>query len=403
MMQPRAWRALLAAGALLATSSVCAAQTSDPPLPGTLTFGPLTITPGLIVRDAGVDDNVFNEPVDPKRDVTFTLTPKADVLFRMRRLRIGYKTVSDYVYYRTYASERGINTSSSARLDLDLGVLEPYVAVTGVNTRARLNGEVDARARHRDVTYMTGTGLRMFSRTHLLINATQSSVRYDDDAVFRDVNLQQSFDGVRRSVDGGLSIDVTPLTSFAVIAAREWQRFDLSPDRNSDSWRLAPTITFSPEGLLTGRASVGYRRFHGASSTVPDYSGLVAAASIGATIYTRHQLQASFNRDVQYSYDLLTPYYVGTAGAVTWTTLLAGPIDIRGTFQRTRMRYRGGTGAPGHDDSQSYGGGIGYRVSSGRARLGINVEWARRDSDQNALRTYRNHRIFAGLTWGTPQ
>ena len=35
--------------------------------------------------------------------------------------------------------------------------------------------------------------------------------------------------------------------------------------------------------------------------------------------------------------------------------------------------------------------------------LGINAEWARRDSDQSATRGYRKHRIFAGLSWGTLQ
>ena len=393
---------LVAAG-LLTTPAVCAGQTPDTTPPGTLTLGPLTLTPGLLVRDVGVDDNVFNQDANPKRDVTFTLTPKADVTFRMRRLRVGYSTTTDYVYYRTYASERGVNTSSSARLDVDLASLKPYVSVTGVNTKARLNSEVDARARHHDLTYAAGTAVQLFSRTHLLVNGTQTTVRFDPDAEFRGIDLQQSFDGIRRSVDGGVSIDLTPLTSLSMLVAREWQRFDLSPDRNSETWRVSPTVTFSPEGLLTGRASVGFRRFRGASPTVPDYSGLVAAVAVGATIYSRNQVQATFNRDVQYSYELATPYFVGTGGQVTWTTLLAGPIDVRGTVQRTMMHYRSAMLTPAADRLMSYGGGIGYRFTAARARLGINAEWARRDSDQSATRGYRKHRIFAGLSWGTLQ
>jgi len=48
----------------------------------------------------------------------------------------------------------------------------------------------------------------------------------------------------------------------------------------------------------------------------------------------------------------------------------------------------------------TYGGGIGYRFT-GHARLGVNTDWTRRTSEVAAERSYRNHRIFAGLTWGT--
>ena len=76
----------------------------------------------------------------------------------MRRLRLGYTALTDYVYYHTYTSERGLNTSSSARADFDLGVLKPYATVQGVNSRARPNAEIDLRARHHDLTYGAGVG-----------------------------------------------------------------------------------------------------------------------------------------------------------------------------------------------------------------------------------------------------
>jgi hypothetical protein len=86
----------------------------EPPPPGTMVFGPVTLTPSLSIKDAGVDDNVFNDPVDPKSDFTFTIVPRANVGFRARRLRLTYQTTADYVYYNTYDSERGTNVSSDA-------------------------------------------------------------------------------------------------------------------------------------------------------------------------------------------------------------------------------------------------------------------------------------------------
>jgi hypothetical protein len=63
------------------------------------------------------------------------------------------------------------------------------------------------------------------------------------------------------------------------------------------------------------------------------------------------------------------------------------------------MDYRGLDPVP-DDTVVSYGGGVGYRFT-GRLRLGLNAEWSRRDSDRSVDRQYRNHRVFAGLTWGT--
>jgi hypothetical protein len=397
----RAVAAMAMASALVSAPVACAGQEPDPPIPpGTLVLGPVQITPSILLKDMGLDENVFNDPVDPKRDFTLTLAPSAQVRFRMRRLRLAYLTSTEYVYYRKYATERGTNTSSSVRMDLDLGLLKPYGTVSGLNSKARLNTEVDERARHRDLSYGAGIALKVASRTHLLINGAQTTVAFEPDAEFRGIELDRSFDGRRRGIDVGISLALTPLTTFGVALAREEQRFDRSPERDSTSWRVTPGFTFSPTGVLTGSASVGYRRFQPVSPTVPEYSGLVSAVTVGATLYGRHQLQVLFSRDVQYSYETANAYYVGTGGSMTWTLSVVGPIDVRGTAGRIVMDYSRLDAQAGHDTTSTYGGGLGYRFSS-RARLGVNAEWSRRDSNRSAERGYRNHRIFAGLTWGT--
>jgi Putative beta-barrel porin 2 len=397
---------LLSALVLLACSTVLlaarpagAGQTSDAVPPGTVTLGPVRISPSISLKDAGVDDNVFNEPVNPKHDVTFTLTPAATVAFRMRRLKLSYQTSTDYVYYRTYTTERGLNTASSARLSLDFGILKPYALVEGVNSRSRPSAEIDARARHRDLSYGGGFTLRIASRTNFVMNGTEGKLAYDPGVEFRGVELRQSFDGRRDAVDAGVAIALTPLTTFSLTVAREQQRFDLSPDRDSNTWRISPTFAFSPIGLVTGTATFGYRRFTPLSPTLPDYSGFVSAVTVGATIYRRNQMQLIFNRDVQYSYDEATAYYLGTGGTLTWTTVLAGPFDVRGMAGRYLMDYKTGGAAGGNDTTTTYGGGVGYRFTN-RARVGVNGEWMRRDSTRSADRAFRNHRVFVGLTWG---
>ena len=375
------------------------AQDADTPPPGTLVLGPLHLTPSVRLTDLGVDNNVFNEPVDPKRDFTFTVTPQVDLAMRIRRLRLSYSSVADYVYYQKYESERGTNSSGTARAEYDLGIFRPYVSAQGVSTRKRLNPEVDTRARHHDTIYGAGLSVGVASRTRVFVNMTRATTSFDDGASFRGEDLQQAFDGRRRTVDGGVSIDLTPVTRFTLTLSREEQRFVFSPDRDADSWRIGPGFGFSTDGPLRGSATIGFRHFDPLSPDLPGYDGLVSAVAVGATLYGRHDLQAVVNRDVQYSYDEATDYFVGTTTGLTWTTLLGGPFDVRGTASRTLMDYRGIVDA-GSDVVKTFGVGVGYRFTE-RLRTGLNVEWSRRDSDRSVDRQYRNHRVFAGLTWGT--
>jgi len=383
------------------TAGAASAQTPDePPPPGTAVLGPVRLTPSLAIRDMGVDNNVFNEPDDPKSDFTFTIAPRLDVGFRARRLHLTLATVTDLVYFKKYDSERSTNAGADTRLEVDLGRLRPYVTARGVDTRSRLNAEVDTRARHHDVTYGGGVSFAVASRTRLLFNASTTGIEYEEDEEFRGENLKSSFDSRRNTLDGGFSMNLTPITRFGVLVVREEQRFDLSPDRDSNTWRITPGLTFSPTGLVTGSASVGYRHFHPLSVALPDYSGLVSAVAVGATVYSRHQLQGLMNRDVQYSYDEATDYYLETTFGLTWTMLVVGPIDVRGTGTRSIMDYRNVSEAAGRDVMSTYGGGVGYRFGP-RARAGFNVDWSRRESDSSADRRYRNHRYFFGLTWGS--
>jgi hypothetical protein len=382
-------------------SAAAAGAGQDPVPPGTITFGPVQIRPSMVLKDMGFDENVFNTPDDPKRDFTFTLAPGAEVRFRMRRLALSYVSTTEYVYYRTFKSERGTNTSSGLRMDLDLGRLKPYGTISGLDSKARLNQEVDARARHRDLNYGAGVAFKIGSRTNLLFNGTQSTVAFAPDAEdFRGVDLRDSFDGRRRGGDAGIGIALTPLTTMTVAVGRDQQRFDRSPDRDSNSWRVTSGFSFSPAGVITGSATAGYRRFDPVSPALAGYSGLVSAVAVGATLYGRHQMQVVFNRDVQYSYETANAYYLATGGTMVWTLSVIGPIDVRGTAGRYLMDYGRVDTEGSHDTTTTYGGGMGYKFSN-RARLGVNAEWTRRDSNRAAERKYRNHRIFAGLTWGT--
>jgi hypothetical protein len=397
-------RARFAAFLLLLTAVPAGAQTADPDT-STITLGPFGINPSLQLRDIGRDTNVFNERDNPKSDFTMTIVPRFEVVVRPKAMRLTVNTATEYVYYQTYESERSINRSAGVRADFLLARIQPYVLASGTSTTARLNAEVDERARHNDRVYGAGVDVKAGTRTTFGALYRTSRIRYDEGEEFRGQNLAESFDSDIDLIEGSAGVELTPFTRLSVRVSHEEERFALSPDRDADSTRITPTLSFSPDAVIRGSASIGYRRFTPKSSTLPGYGGLVASATLATTVFDRNHIDLTLGRDLRYSYDQATPYYLATGGTATLTTELVGPFDVRGTGQYQFMDYRGHTSTsgeqgPGDDTLTSYGGGFGYRIRE-RLRIGINADWTERTSELSDDRGYTARRIYASLTWGT--
>ena len=181
------------------------------------------------MRDVGVDNNVFHDDVDPKSDFTFTVTPRADVLFSPRRLHLVFSTSVDYVYFQTYDSEAGTNRAAEIKANVDLGRLQPFASFAGVNTRARYNSEIDSRARHHDHTYSCRRGA---ARGVADLDFWRRPA--DDHDLRRGQRISRRGSGAalnngNTAVDGSVGMQLTPLTAVSLVVSREWQRFDLAP------------------------------------------------------------------------------------------------------------------------------------------------------------------------------
>lgn len=401
-------RSLLFIAFLTLTMAVpAAAQLTPPPDPDApvIQVGPFGISPTIMLREVGRDENVFNDRDNPKSDFTFTLVPRAEVVFKPRNLRLAYTAATEYVYYRVYETERATNVSSAVRADVTLGWFTPYVLASGTNTRQRLNDEIDVRVRHRERVYGGGFGIKLGTRLTLGASGRTTRLRFDETATrFRGEDLSRSFDSDLQSIEGSAGLQLTPFTTVSLVVSREQQRFEIARERDSDSIRVTPTFHFSPEAVLNGSIAIGYRRFEPRGVALPAYSGFVATATIGTTLFNRNRVEMVFGRDIRYSYARDTPYYVATGGTITVTTQLVGPFDVRATGTRHLLAYRANRDTPlavepGDDTVTGYGGGIGYRVRD-RFRIGLNAEWRGRDSQLSLDREYRNRRIFASLTWG---
>ena len=395
---------VLALALLLAAAAPARPQTQAPPDPvdnARVQAGPFSLNPRLEFLNVGVDSNVFDEAEGARQDFTATIRPSLDATMRLGRGRVTYRGSLDAVYFRKYKDERSLNRFGEVRAEARLTRFVPYAIVSGLATRERPNREIDLRARRTNGTLGAGAALLVLSRTSLVGGVIRQTVRYDATGVFRGENLSRRLDETRTSVNGGVRLALTPLTTLSVTATSERDRFDLSPDRDADTLRIAPTFEFDPSALVSGTVTVGYRRFKPRHDTMAPFRGLVANVTTRYTLLGRTRFDVQVNRDIDYSYQSQQPYYLRTGGSLTVTQALAGQFDVQGVAGRERLRYRG-TGADAErlpaDTTDVGGGGIGYRLDQ-TTRVGVSVEFTRRRGP-DASRSFDRRRVFGSVVYG---
>ena len=88
------FRLLLSVGVALGMAGAAVAQTypapPDPVENARVRMGPVALRPTLIIRDVGVDSNVFNESGAPQEDFGAIIGGKLDVGLRLSRMVATY-------------------------------------------------------------------------------------------------------------------------------------------------------------------------------------------------------------------------------------------------------------------------------------------------------------------------
>lgn len=181
-----------ACGLLHAAPARAQDQTPEPVETMPIHFGPLGLHPSLSIANVGSDSNVFNDAGNPQQDFTATIVPRLVARLRGGRFVLSYGSAADLVYYKKFTSERSVNASTDVRLDANFGRLQPYVSAGWVDTKDRLNAEVDVRTPRTQRTVVAGVRSLIASRTAVVVSARRFSLDFDDDAQFRGVDLART-------------------------------------------------------------------------------------------------------------------------------------------------------------------------------------------------------------------
>ena len=372
---------------LLASSRHTLAQTqpADPWESGRVRIGPVAFTPGLALKNLGWESNVFGEPENPKGDFTVTAGGFVNWWMRGGKLRFVGSDYVDYVYYATYASERGWNHGHTLRIEYRLNRLLPYVLGSYASLYDRSNYEITTRERHSTSALGAGLVLRVTSKTQLDIAGLQTSDAYPSDAEYNGQSLAQALNHTDRIGRATLRYSATPLTTLTLLSEFREERFDGSPERDNDSFRIVPGVQLDPFAVIKGSASVGYLHFNALSPATPDFSGVVADVGLSYVLLGRTQFSAGVKRDIQFSYNIEESYYLLTSVSGSVRESLGKGWDLEARVTSQRLAYQqvsvGNTSADGRVDRlQSYGGGLGHRLSQG-TRIGANVDYIRQWSD----------------------
>ena len=130
-------------------------------------LGLIGLSPTLAITNLGIDDNIFNDATDPKRDFTMTVTPRLQARLRSGKVLLSGSVATGLVYYQKYDDERSIDYAVDGRVDVDLGWLQPYALASFLETQERLNVELDAHAPRTQTTLAASTRICWCGATRL--------------------------------------------------------------------------------------------------------------------------------------------------------------------------------------------------------------------------------------------
>jgi hypothetical protein len=411
-------RKLLSISSLFVLVPVCAlAQTTTPGSSQSIEdvrtdyrvhAGPFYVNPAIQLKELGIDTNVFNQAGEQKSDFTFTVMPKAEVAIPFARRVLLKSTVgTDLVYYAQYGSERSIDPEVTVRGEAYANRLTLFAEGAYLNTRQRPSYEIDLRSRHVQNDLAAGGAIRITPKFSIEVAGHRGETRYDADAFFLGTSLRET---LNRDTSGYSVIarqKLSPLTTLSVRYENQQDRFTYSPVRDTNSFRVMPGVEFKPKALISGSAFVGYRRFTPESSNLPEYSGLVAQLGLSYTLLGATTFGVTYDRDVNYSFEVLTPYYIDNGAGVFIRRAIGGRFDVLANAARHRYNYQNLTvqlASPTNlveriDTTDNVGANLGYRMKRD-TRVGFGVSYWTRESTVELLRNYDGLRIGTTVTYG---
>ena len=367
-----------------------------------LRVGALHVEPAIVLKELGVDTNVFHRTGDTSADFTTTVTPRAALAVPFANRALVKATLdADLVYFAKFASERSVDPQATVRGEVYAQRLTFFVEEAYLNTRERPNYEIDLRARHVQNDLTAGVAFRPAASTSVEVAARRGSTRFDGDDYFQEQRLKETLDRDTRVFGVTARYRRNGLTTVGLRYENQTDRFPLSPIRDTDSFRVMPGVELRPRALVSGSAWVGFRRFTPKASILRGQDILVAQMALSYTLLDATTFGVTYHRDYEFAFEALTPYFMDNSVGVFVRRAIGARFDVIVNVARHRYAFQSVIGDTPQsssdrvDTTNNYGVNVGRRLTA-RTRLGFGLWYWTRDSTR---RTYQNYNgLRMGLT-----
>lgn len=392
---------------LVAVGSAFAQESPDEVLANArFRLGPLGMTPTVAIRNIGVDTNVFNQPGDPRRDVTATAAPGLDTWVRVGKGLITSRSAVEWNYFKSQTGQRSVNYSEGLRAEMFLAAFRPRIEAAHVQTRQRPNVEIDERVQQTTDEYGAGVALKVMPRVAFDVEARQKRYVFNRGS-FGSAPLAQALNRTTHVTTASMSYAITPLTTAVIQGGTERDRFEFATTRNSDSTNIMAGLSMEPAALISGTFLVGFREFRALDPQLRNFSGVVADVDGNYIVRDFTRVNVKARRNVEYSVESSLPYYLLTSGEATITQALGRSWDVVARGSASVLAYRDlvgtddGSGSPAgarRDRVKVIGLGLGRRLTD-NVRVGVDADYVRRQSAL-ATRRYDGFKVGGTLTYG---
>ncbi len=354
--------------------------------------GPFWLTPKLVLRNAGVDTNVFNEAGATTSDRQAVLTPSLDAALPLgRRLRLDAGAALGLNHFQREQTERSTDRTFTGRAQLDAGPLSLYALGATGHYKARFSIEIDRRLERSSESFGGGLLLRPARRLTLGGQITRQRLDYQDGVFVRGDSVASALDRESTTTSATLTLVLTPRTDLLLSADVIDDRFTSDPvgPDEARSYRYLAGFGFKAGALLRGSLRAGVRDVpERPDQAAPGTRNLALSVNLGLPLGARAQLALEAARDVNYAVDRAraptatrrNSYVSGLYGG-TLTLELPLSLVARGALTYERADYVLLDGGFDRLDQARVLGVALFRAFGPSLRVGLNAERARRTSN----------------------
>ena len=386
----RPWPTYLLLALLIAVEQAAHAQTAqtveDIRSQATARAGPLYLRPSFSLERLGIETNVFGRP-EPQRDYVVSVAPRVEAWLPFQRRAVVSTTFTAGAdWYAEHAGERSFNPEVRSQIDLPWRRVTLSAGGGWLRTRRRPDFEIDVRSNRFAHDAHAGAAVQVLSRLSLDVEGRQRVIGFDADAFLEGTYLSETLNRRERSAVASLRWRRTALTTFVLASEVRGVRFLRSPERDNDNVIVTAGAELHPRALVSGSGRVGVRRFRALGAAVEDISRLVGEAELSFRIGGGAAATFSAERDISYSFERASPFFVVGSYGLAVTRSLGDRFDLSSRIIRSLYDYQ--TAGRGRDVRWNVIAEVGYRLNPA-TRAGFEAGWVRGDSTTRALRRYR--------------